>query len=59
MNEDHSETIIGLHYHDLDTLAGLEVACACGAVLFIEEDLEGLIALSELNAIADRHRDSR
>lgn len=57
---DH-DILLGAHFHDEDTFAGLEVACSCGRLLFTECDPEGfaVIALSELNVIAEQHRDSR
>lgn len=53
-SNDH-EILIGLHSHD-EIVAGLEVACSCGDVLFIEEDPDGLLSLSEVNAVAQAHR---
>jgi hypothetical protein len=51
---DHHEILLGLHWHD-DQVAGLEVACECGAVLHEECDPDGLLSLDELRDIASRH----
>jgi hypothetical protein len=54
MADDH-DILIGMHLHD-DNAAGLEVACSCGDLLFVECSLDGLLSLSEVTDIADRHR---
>jgi hypothetical protein len=52
------DVLIGLHWHENEKAAGLEVACECGAVLLALCDPDGLLQLSELNSVAETHRDS-
>lgn len=56
MLADH-DVAVGLHWHE-DDMAGLEIACSCGEVLWQECDTDALIPLSEVNAIAEGHRDN-
>lgn len=56
MIADH-DVAVGLHWHE-DDMAGLEIACSCGEVLWQECDTDALIPLSEVNAIAEGHRDN-
>ena len=54
------EILVGLHWHcdtdDVDEVAGLEVACECGAILLEECSRDAILALSEISHLAAGHR---
>lgn len=54
--DDH-HILVGAHYHDEDTYAGLEVACSCGSLLFTDCDPDGfaVLTLDEIRDIAAGH----
>jgi hypothetical protein len=51
---DH-EVLVMAHWHN-DSTSGLEISCSCGAILFTECSPDPVMALSEIQSIAEKHR---